>query len=243
MVRYIHTLIHGALEQAVKEGLVSRNVAEAVELPKDRKKEFTPLTPKQVRQFLTSIKGDRLYAAFLLELGTGLREGELFALRWQDIDFKNGVLTVRQTLTRVKGQPVFKEPKTEKSRRTVPIPQDILSELKVHRARQAQEKLLLGPMYQDKDLVFATVDGRPLEKRSFLRHFEDLLAKSGLPHVRFHDLRHTYATLLLQAGEHPKVVQELLGHAQISTTLDIYSHVLPELKQAAAAKLNKLLSS
>lgn len=101
---------------------------------------------------------------------------------------------------------------------------------------------LLGPMYQDNDLVFATVDGTPLEKRSFLRHFEDLLAKSGLPRIRFHDLRYTYATLLLQAGEHPKVVQELLGHAQISTTLDIYSHVLPELKQAAAAKLNKLLS-
>ncbi|TDA70453.1 MAG: site-specific integrase [Clostridia bacterium] len=137
---------------------------------------------------------------------------------------------------------VFQEPKTKKSRRTVPIPQDIVQELKAHKARQNQEKLLLGEAYQDNGLVFATPDGRPLEIRTFLRRFDNLLANAGVPKVRFHDLRHTYATLLLEAGEHPKVFHELLGHSNISTTLDTYSHVLPELKQAAAAKLNGILS-
>lgn len=241
MIRYIHAILHGALRQAVKEGLVIRNVTEAVTLPRQKKKEFTPLTQEQVIKFLDSIKEDRLFPAILLDIGSGLRRGELLGLRWKDVDFKNRVIKVRQSLARVKGEWLFQEPKSEKSKRSIPIPGDIIAELKSHKARQNQEKLLAGETYQDNDLIFATPDGRPLETRSFLRHFEKLLDNAGLPKVRFHDLRHTYATLLLEAGEHPKVVQELLGHSQITMTLDTYSHVLPELKQAAALKINNIL--
>jgi len=242
MIRYIHAILHGALKQAIKEGLVIRNVTEAVTLPRQKKKEFTPLNQEQVIKFLNSIKEDRLYAAFLLDIGSGLRRGELLALRWKDVDLKNGVIKVRQSLARVKGEWLFQEPKSEKSKRSVPMPDDIIVELKSHKARQNKEKLLAGDAYKkDYDLVFATPDGRPLETRSFLRHFEKLLEEAGLPKVRFHDIRHTYATLLLEAGEHPKVVQELLGHSQITMTLDTYSHVMPELKHAAALKISNIL--
>ncbi len=241
MIRYIHAILHGALKQAVREGLVIRNVTEAVTLPRHQRKEFTPLTQEQVIKFLNSIKNDKFYPAILLDLGSGLRLGELLALRWQDVDLKNAVIRVRQSLASVKGQWLFQEPKSEKSRRSIPIPKDIITELKAHKARQNQEKLLAGTAYQDHDLVFAMPDGNPLKVRSFQEHFEKLLSNAGMPRVRFHDLRHTYATLLLEAGEHPKVVQELLGHSQITMTLDTYSHVLPELKQAAAAKLGNIL--
>lgn len=242
MVRYMHVILHGALKQAVREGLVARNVAEAVELPREQKKEFVPLTDDQVRRFLSAIKNDRLYAAFLLDLGTGLRRGELLALRWQDVDLKNRLITVRQAVSQVKGQLLYQEPKSKKSQRTVPIPESIATELKAHKARQNQERLMLGPAYQDNGLVFCQENGEPLRIRTFLRRFDNLLAKAGVPKVRFHDLRHTFATLLLQAGEHPKVVSELLGHSCISITLDTYTHVLPELKQAAAARLDGILN-
>lgn len=247
-IHMMHQVICGALKQAMKEQLVKRNVAEAVTLPPLKYREISPLSAEDVSRFLAAAKGHRLYAAFLLTLGTGLRRGELLALRWQDVDFKNGTITVRRSLGRekVESSPtktalVFKEPKTEKSRRTIAVPQEALKELKAHRARQNEEKLFFGPAYQDHCLVFCTVNGKPLDPDNFRRIHAQLLKKAGIPHVSVHTLRHTCATLLLQADEHPKVVQEMLGHTRISTTLDIYSHTSPELMRRAAARLNEFL--
>jgi integrase len=246
-VHMIHQIIHGALQQAAKEQVVFRNVSEAVVLPKLRYKEIQPLTSEQVSRFLETAKESRLYAAFLLELGTGLRRGELLALKWEDVDLKKGTAQVKQSLSRVrvngttKTALLFQEPKTKQSKRVVPIPHEALKELKVHKARQNEEKLFFGQAYQDNGLVFATEDGKPLDPDNFAKRYGTILKKAGLPHVSFHNLRHTYASLLLEAGEHPKVVQEILGHTKISTTMDIYSHVNPELKERAAVKINGFL--
>lgn len=247
-VHMIHQVINGALKQAAKEKLIPSNVSEAVRLPQLRYKEKQPLTPEGVQKFLETAKESRLYAAFLLDLGTGLRRGELLALRWGDIDIKKGILQVKQSLCRIKVENgptktalAFQEPKTEKSKRTVSIPDEALKELKAHKARQNEDKLFHGPGYQDNNLVFTTPDGRPLDPDNFAKRYGKILENAGLQHIAFHNVRHTYATMLLEAGEHPKVVQELLGHTKISTTLDIYSHVRPEIKEMAAAKINGFL--
>ncbi len=242
-VEIIHTVIHGALKQAVKNGLVVRNVSEYCELPKKEKKEAKALTPEEMDRFLKALENDRLKAAFITLLGTGLRRGELLALKWQNVDLKQGTVAVKETLAWIaKKGFVFQPPKTEKSRRTVPLPDDVLAELKRHKVRQAEERLMLGELYQDNGLVFATELGTPIIPRNFERKYKALLKKAGLTGVKLHSLRHTYATRLLEAGENLKVVQELLGHSRISVTADIYSHVSPELKRTAVAKLNGMFS-
>jgi integrase len=250
-VRYLHTILHGALKQAMKNQLVMRNVSEATTLPTGKTRKMQPLTLEQVNQFLTAMKEDRLFPALFLELGTGLRRGEILALRWRDLDLDAGVLHVRQTLVRVRNHDaadgyrktrlLIQEPKTHHSRRTIPIPEDIVEALKHHKAQQAQEKLLLGQAYDDQGLVFCQANGKLLDPRNFTRYFERMLKQAGLPHIRFHDGRHTFATLMLELGEAPKVVQTMLGHTKIATTLDIYSHVSIDMERKAAAKLNAVL--
>ncbi|RJX23248.1 MAG: site-specific integrase [Ammonifex sp.] len=244
-VRRIHNVLHGALKQAVKEGYVSRNIIEAVEPPKANKEEVTPLAKKDTDQFLSAVQEDRLYALFVLALTTGLRRGELLSLRWQDVDLNKRTVTVRYTLARAKQEEgptktalIFKEPKTAKSRRTVPLTQLAAQVLKTHKARQAQERLFFGQAYQDNGLVFATEDGRPIDPRNFTRRYTRLMKKAKVGHTRFHNWRHTFATVLLELGEHPKVVQEMLGHSKIATTLDTYSHITPGLMEQAVAKLD-----
>lgn len=207
------------------------------------------MTEDQVAQLLTAIREDRLFPAIYLGLATGLRCGELLARRWQDIDYQAGLLNVRQALIRVRNRDgggrkynhVFGEPKTKESRRTIPIPHDVLEALKHHKARQAQEKLLLGRAYQDHGLASCQADGKPINPRNFARSFDRMLKRAGLPHFRIHDLRHTTATLLLEQGENPKVVQTILGHNQIAITLDLYSHVSLDLERRAMDKLNTIL--
>jgi integrase len=250
-IKYIHTVIHGALKQALKNQLVVRNVSEATTLPSGKSRKMRPLTLEQVNQLLTAVKADRLFPAIFLELGTGLRRGEILGLRRQDIEFDTEVLKVRQTLIRVrnhnathgdcKTRLIFQEPKTEESRRTIPIPENIIEALKRHKAQQAQEKLLLGEAYTDHGLVFCQANGQPIDPRNFTRYFERLLQQAGLPRIRFHDGRHTFATLMLELGEAPKTVQTMLGHTKIATTLDIYSHVSLDLEKKAAARLNAVL--
>jgi integrase len=246
-VRHIHNVLHGALKQAMREGLVNRNVAQATSPPKlVRTEEMNPLSRKQVTQFLSTLAGERLEAAFLLDLATGLRRGELLALRWSDLNLERGTLQVRKSLSRVKQDDgttrlEFSDVKTPKSRRLIPLPDEAVRELRAHKARQNQEKLKLGEAYQDRGMVFATVLGGPIEPRNFHRRWTELLKKAGIPHTRFHNLRHTFATILLEAGEHPKVVQEMLGHSKVSMTLDTYSHVVPGLKVQAAVTVNNIL--
>lgn len=247
-IHLIHVVIHGALEQAIKNQLVLRNASVATVRPREAKKEIQPLSLDQVSQLLAVIREDRPYPAILLEFSTGLRRGELLALRWQDVDLQAGLLHVRQNLVRVSNQTgdrktriIFQEPKTPQSRRTIPLPEDILEELKRHKARQAQEKLLLGQAYQDHGLIFCQADGKPMSPMNFTRSFDRMLKRAGLPDIRFHDARHTFATLMLELGEHPKTVQTMLGHSNIAMTLDLYSHVSLELERRAAARLNEAL--
>lgn len=243
-VRYLHVIIHEALKYAVKWGLVGRNVADAVEPPKVRRKEMRALTPAEAARLLAVAKDDRLYALYLLAVTTGMRQGELLGLRWQDLDLERATLSVRQALHRVSGKPVFEGPKTERSRRSIALPASVVAALRRHRTQQAREKLMLGQDYDDHGLVFCQPNGRPFDAKNLVQwRFKPLLRKAGLPDTRFHDLRHTCATLMLAEGVHPKIVSERLGHSTVTLTLDTYSHVLPDMQREAAEKLDALLSS
>ena len=241
-VGYIHGVIRQALQQAVREQLIVRNVADAVSKPRCIRHEITPLTPEQLQKFLETAKPNPSYPAFLLEWATGLRRGELLGLRWQDVDFAGGRIHVRQALIRTSEGLQISEPKTPKSRRTIPVPQQVMDALRDHQKHQGEAKELAGAAYADTGLVFANALGKGLDPRSFTRLFERLLDKAELPRVSFHDLRHSHATMLMGLGEHPKVVQERLGHSTIGMTLDTYSHVLPGLQEKVADKLGALLS-
>jgi integrase len=241
-VRNIHATLHKALKQAVRWSLVPRNVTEATTAPRFTKKEMQPLTPDHARTLLDAARGDRFEALYVLAITTGLRRGELLGLRWQDVDLKRGYLQVRQQLIRTKKGLSFTTPKGSKSR-SVKLTQRAVDALKSHRKRQLEDKLRLAGLWEDADLVFTTKKGTPFHPDSLTkRSFEPLMKRAGLPQIRFHDLRHTFATVLLAKGTHPKVVQEMLGHASISQTIDTYSHVLPDLQSEAAAAMEDVLS-
>jgi integrase len=241
-VRYLHAIIRQALQQAVKEGLLTRNPADATSPPVAQTKQVRPLTEDELLAFFAAAREDRLFAAYVLAATTGLRRGELLGLCWDSVDLERGTITVRRELVRVRdGVALEDTTKSRSGRRSVTLTDDAVRELKAHRRRQAQERLLMGEAYQDNGLVFCRPDGRPIDPVWFTKHFQHLLAKAGLPRVRLHDLRHTHASLLLARGVHPKVVQERLGHSSITVTLDLYSHLVPGLQEAAAASLNGLL--
>lgn len=236
-VKYIYQTLHGALKQAIKERVIVFNPCESVELPKQHKEEMKPLNWQEVQRFLQEAEGNRYYAAYILELSTGLRKGELLGLKWEDLDFERGTLLVKRQLLRVgkeEGGLVLSEPKTKRSSRKLTLDQSVLNTLKEHRKKQAQEKLLLGECYQDQGLIFATEEGKPVEPRNFTRKFKRILKSAGLPDIRFHDMRHTFATLALEAGIPAKVVQEYLGHSTITMTLDTYSHLTQDMQTESA---------
>lgn len=236
-VQLIHTTLHKALKQAMKWGLVPRNVAEAVDAPRPQKKEIHPLAPEQVKRFLEAAQGDRLEALYGLAVTSGLREGELLGLRWQDVDLERRAVRVRQQLTRTKTGLSFTTPKNGKGR-NVAIMDLTVAALKAHRKRQADERSKMGDLWQDTHLVFTSITGTPLDVGNLTnRSFRPLLERASLPRIRFHDLRHTFATLFLSNGTHPKIVQEMLGHANISMTMDTYSHVLPNMQGEAVDKV------
>lgn len=183
-----------------------------------------------------------LAALWTLAPHTGLRQGELLGLRWQDVDGVRGILTVAQTIQVIEGAIHHGRGKSDKARRTIPIPAPSLTGLRRWKARQAEDRLRVGPAWTDSGLVFTSSVGTPLFPRNVSRRFHQLLDAANIERRGMHTMRHTTATLLLSANEHPKVVQELLGHSQISLTLDTYSHVMPGMRQAAADKLGALLS-
>lgn len=242
-VRYIHAVMHRALKQALRWGLVPRNACEAVDPPKPQKKEITPLSRDEARRLLDSVRGDRLEALYILATHCGIRQGELLGLRWEDIDLDAATLQVRRTLSTAKTGPRFAAPKTAKSRRTIMLNRPAVEALARHHERQFEESTILAGEWKDYSLVFATTHGTPLNPRNLVnRSFKPLLRQAALPNIRFHDLRHTCATLLLSGGVHPKLVQELLGHATIAITLDTYSHVLPGMGDQAATAMEDALS-
>jgi integrase len=246
-VRYLHAVLSSALKQAVRWGTLSRNPADVVNLPRQVRKEMHALSPQEATEFLKAAAQDRWGVLFAFALATGMRPEEYLGLQWKDLDLDKGIVTVqRAVIWRATGGGWhFGEPKTARSRRSIPLPTSTLRSLKEHRRIQAEERLKAGADYQQHDLVFATSEGSPLMPRNLKRrHFRPILKTAKLPDdFRLYDLRHSCATLLLAAGENPKVVSERLGHASITLTLDVYSHVLPTMQQAAAERLEKILYS
>lgn len=240
-VQKMHHVMHKALAQAVKWDLIPRNPADSVKAPTPTAKEMHPLSANEARKLLEAARGDRLEALYVLAVHTGIRRGELLALKWEDVDLDAGVIRVRRTLTRKGGSYTFGEPKTKKSRRTIRLSRSAVEALRNHRRRQLKEKLRM-PFYEDSGLVFAGEGGNiinPSNLRS--RSFRPLLKRADVPEITFHDLRHTCASLLFQKNVHPKHVQELLGHASVAITLDTYSHMLPGMGREAANAISEAL--
>jgi integrase len=241
-VRLMHGILHKALEQAVRWGIVPRNVCNATTPPKPNPEEIRPLDAEQARRLLEASCGNRLEALYVLAVTAGLRIGELLGLKWEDIDLDAETLHVRRTRSQGKAGPTFTTPKNGKGR-SIRLTGRAVEALKAHKAAQNAERLKLGDLWEDNGLVFCTTAGRPLDFRNVATaSFKRLLEKAGLPDIRFHDLRHTCATLLLSRGHHPKLVQELLGHSSVAMTLDRYSHVLPGMGDQTAAAMEAALS-
>jgi integrase len=204
------------LNDAVADNLIARNVAEGLKPPKPHKKEINPLTPDQAKTFLQEARKDRFYALYVLAIHYGLRQGELLGLKWDDIDLQNGTLQARRTMSESRVGRIEERPKNGRGRR-IDLSPSVAEILATHRETQGSG-----------DLVFATRQGTPVNSSNLLRRsFLPLLESCGLPRIRFHDLRHTCATIRFIKGQHPKRMSEILGHSSVSITLDIYSHVIP----------------
>ena len=242
-VLQVHAVLHRAFKQALLWNLIPRNPADAVSRPKQRRQEMTTLTPEQARKLLAAARGDRLEALYVLAVTTGMRQGELLGLRWKDIDLELGMIHLQASLQRTKDGFEFVQPKTHRSRRQVMLTTVARDSLKRHRISQTAERLVKGEVWENSDdLVFTNLVGRPLDGTFLLRKcFRPLLKRAGLPTIRFHDLRHTAATLLLGQGVHPKIVSEMLGHSTINITLDLYSHVTPTMQKEAVQALDAIL--
>jgi integrase len=239
--RRLHGILRAALNQAYRWGLVPRNVATMVQPPRARPFEIEPFTGDQIRTLLDALKGHRLEALYAVAVAMGLRQGEALGLRWEDVDLEAKTLHVRHALQRVDGQFQLVEPKTRKSRRTLNMPEIVASRLRVHRKAQVRERLAAGSAWQQSGLVFTTPTGTPIDAKNLTVSFQRFLKLIGLPKRRFHDLRHSCATLLLVQGVPARVVMETLGHSQISLTLNTYSHVPSELQKEAARRMDDLL--
>ena len=243
-VQYARAVLRKALNQAMKWGLVTRNVATLAEPPRVTRPEMQILHPDQARHFLETVKGDRLEALYAVALSLGLRQGEALGLRWQDIDLDAGTLQIRSSLQWLpRSAPELVEPKTRQSRRNLAVPPPLIAQLKAHRARQKEERLLAGPRWRGEEwkLVFPNTIGGPFSKNTLHGQFKRQLQAAMLPNVRFHDLRHSCASLLLAQGVHPRVVMEILGHSTIALTMNIYSHVLPQTQREALDTLTSEL--
>lgn len=239
-VKNIHACLRRALGQAVRWGLVPRNVAGLASAPRVQTSEVRPLTPEEARHLLLVARGDRLYALYAVALAVGLRRGEALGLHWGDVDLDAGLLKVQRSLQRVNGELRFMEPKTARSRRTITLPASCIEALRDHRRRQVEERLAAGPSWQEHELIFSTGIGTPIDPRNIHRSFYRIRKNAGLT-CRFHDLRHTCASLLLAQNVHPRVVMEILGHSTIGVTMDVYSHVMPALEREAVERLDALL--
>jgi integrase len=242
--RHIHRILKSALSRAVKQQLVARNPAALIDrLPKVEHQEITALSAEQSQRLLVAIGRTRVYWPVLIALATGMRRGEILALRWRNADLDRGSIRVVESLEQTKAGLRFKSPKTEKTR-VITLPGFAIDELRRLKRQQAEELLALGVRQDGNTLVCARADGEPMQPRSLTHEFTHLMARTkDLPRARFHDLRHSHATQLLLAGVHPKIAQERLGHSTITTTLDLYSHVTETMQEDAAAKIDAAFRS
>jgi integrase len=240
-VRGVHRVLRKALNDAVLWGLLARSPLLGVKPPRCESRKMRWWTPQQVRTFLGAVDGDRLYALWVLLLTTGMRRGELAGLRWCDVDLDAGLLSVVRTRVSVAYTVCESDPKTRSSRRSITLDVRVVAALRAHRRRQLEERLRWGEAWTDTGYVFTREDGWPIHPERISVLFARLVEIAGVPKIRLHDLRHTSASLALASGVHPKVVGERLGHASVSVTLDLYSHVIPGLQAEAAEKLGELV--
>lgn len=242
-VKRIHYTLKNAFKQAVKLRLVLRNPIDDVEPPRVVRRERNVLDGNQMVQLIEATKGKTIfYMPILLAMTTGMRRGEICALRWNDIEFEKAQLKVRETIVVAKGKLIFKGyPKTKKGRRIIDLPSFTVEELKHYKTEQNKHRLQIGPAFQNHGLVCARPDGQPLHPNSVSDAFRKIRKKVGFLHVGYHDLRHSHTTQLLKQGINIKVVSERLGHANIATTLEIYAHVLPSMQEEAASAIDTAL--
>ncbi|AYF05392.1 DNA integration/recombination/invertion protein (plasmid) [Bacillus cereus] len=239
-IQKVHTLINDSLKKAERWGLIARNPAALVDRPKAVKKEITVWNVEEVRQFLKyAKKSGRYYIAFLLALTTGMRQGEILGLRWKDVDFENGCVRITQTLSS-DGKELLPYTKTRSGSRTIDLPEETVAVLKKHWLFIRGEREVVRS-YKNLDLVVCTEFGTPTHKSNIRRVFKSIIKKADIPKIRFHDMRHTHATLLLLQGVNPKIVSERLGHADVRITLDTYSHLLPSMQKDTAIKFGEML--
>jgi integrase len=255
-VHYIRAVLRSALSQAVRDGLVQRNVAALVRPPRAPRHEVTVLTVEEARTLLRTARNDRLYALWVVALSLGLRRGELLGLTWPMIDFGRGTLRVAQGVQRVAGRLVLDELKSERSHRTLPLPRVASDAMQDHLARQQREQECAGDHWAGNGLVFCTEYGTPIDPRNLNRSFRSLLIRARvqvdvaegdngrrkfIPTIRLHDLRHSCASFLLASGNSPRVVMEILGHSGIAITMNTYAHVLPTLLAGAVEGIDDVL--
>jgi integrase len=239
-VLYHHRILSKALDQAVKMGLIVRNVAKLITPPRVARAKINVLDANEASRLLDVASETPYYCLFSTLLFTGLRRGEAIALRWKNVNLLGLELNVVETAYRIRKEFIVKEPKTLHSKRAVSLSPSLAVLLREYKEDQEAMRKKMGKPLTDEDFVFSWPDGRPLDPDVVTKAFHRILGKAGLTNIRLHDLRHTHATLMLKAGVHPKVVSERLGHANIGITLDIYSHVLPGLQEAAAERFDRL---
>jgi integrase len=245
-VRYNHAVLRSAFREAVEWRLVDRNPTHAVRPPRRVRQPMRALTPAQARTLCEGARGDEIEALYVLALTSGMRLGELLGLQWSDVDLDpiaGPRVSVQRTLVRVSGRWLFGEPKSERSRRGIALSERAETALRAHRARQRRQRLASGSAWANHDLVFSDRRGEPLFGSHVTeRQLKPLLRRLRLPVIRFHDLRHTAATLLLTQGINPKVVSEMLGHGNVQLTLETYTHVLPDMQAQVAAAMDAALA-
>jgi integrase len=239
-VLHHHRILREALHQAVRWQLLARNPADAVDPPKPKRTEMRALSESETAWLLEVTAGTRLYVPILLAVTTGVRRGELLAVRWRDIDLDNETLAVRRSIEETRSGIKFKEPKTAKGRRLISLPALTVEILRDHRAQQQAEKDKLGGFYHENDLVLSAPDGQIWKPETFTGLYFKMTRRVGIK-LRFHDLRHTHASHLLRAGVNAKIVSERLGHSTVGITLDVYSHVLPGMQVEAASRIDSVL--
>lgn len=241
-VHYQHRTLHKALHDAMRADLVARNVADLDNPPKRTVYEAQTFTQVQARAFLDAIREDRFYALYILAIMTGMRQGELLALTWDALDLDAGTLAVRTSHRRQRGHFTVNAPKTVAGHRPLALASVAVIALRQHRTRQAEERLQLGAAWADATLVFPNELGARMAGYTFYKgRYLPILRKTGLPEIRFHDLRHTFSTFLLLLGIDPKIVADMLGHASVTITQNLYQHVMPEMQRDASNALERLL--
>ncbi len=241
-VAYARAVLRRALNQAIRWHVLAQNAAGLTDPPTQRTTEVQPFDPDEARAFLAAVKGHRQEALYTVALALGLRQGEALGLRWEDIDLDGQQLHVRKQIQRIEGTLQLVDVKTPKSKRTIPLPITTVVALMAHRTRQAEERLFSGQHWREHGLVFPTMRGTPQDGNNVRVLFQRLVKGAGLPHQRFHDLRHACASLLIAQNVHPRIVMEILGHSNISITMNTYGHVLSQAQRDAVDSLDKLLN-